>query len=638
VLPTIGAIALLVAAAGLRFVQIDAQSLWYDEGVSAGMIGQDPIAIIRAAAADFHPPLYYLILAAWAKVLGDSTWAIRGLSACAGVVLVVATWRLATHLFGATGGWLAGFWATVSPLGIAFSQELRMYMPVAAAVAVAAWCSVIWLDDASGKPTTSGGAPLCRARTWSLWGYVLAATVALYLQYVAVLGLGAIGLYGLARARGWASWRWLGANAAVAGLFAPWLPVFHHQLTVGKTATTAHTAVSSVLPNAFGALLVGIDGAPVATGAAAALLAAIVVFGTAVALCQGSRGSLPALLLIVPLAGVTAYAAWKSVFEVRYVLVALPAVAMSGAAGVSTLSDALSRIVAGPATKALAVMGAGTLIAAICGSADLRYYMAPLHPHDDYRGLAQTIRAQAEPNDAVLLYPPGQDHVFNYYYRGPDAVVGLPLQRPPDSAQVQATLASLASTHPRIWVVDYGATEADPPGLVATWLAQHAFVSSHRWFGSVQLLLYATEQGHAPPEASTHARFGNGAELTGYTLPEAGILPGSTLRLVLTWRDVAPIDARYTVFTHLLDGNNKVVTQHDGEPAGSTRPTTTWQVGEQIVDLHGMVLPSRLPPGAYTVEVGMYASATLVRAPLLPDPGQAATDRVLLGKVTVLSP
>jgi mannosyltransferase len=104
----VGAGLLLAGAAGLRFFRIGSQSLWYDEGVSAGAIGRGPLAIVHGVAADFHPPLYYLLLAAWARAFGTSEPALRGLSACAGILLVLVTWRLATRLFGGRVGWLAG--------------------------------------------------------------------------------------------------------------------------------------------------------------------------------------------------------------------------------------------------------------------------------------------------------------------------------------------------------------------------------------------------------------------------------------------------------------------------------------------------------------------------------------------------
>ena len=56
-------------AAALRWFRIDAQSLWYDEGISAHQLTRSFPDIVGAAALDTHPPLYYETLKAWAEQL-----------------------------------------------------------------------------------------------------------------------------------------------------------------------------------------------------------------------------------------------------------------------------------------------------------------------------------------------------------------------------------------------------------------------------------------------------------------------------------------------------------------------------------------------------------------------------------------
>ncbi|HEV7213606.1 MAG TPA: glycosyltransferase family 39 protein, partial [Chloroflexota bacterium] len=325
--------ALVVVALALRFFRIDAQSLWYDEGVSAGMVGVGPLAIMQRAAADFHPPLYYLLLAGWARLFGDSVVALRGLTACFGALLVIATWQLATQLFGVRVGWFAGFWAALSPLGIAYAQELRMYMPEASCVALAACFAVVWLDTpiASTKPAA-------RRAVWWLAGYVVLAAVALYLQYMAVFGLAPIGLYGVWRAGRARIGRWLAANAAVLLLFAPWLPTLYYQVEVGKKA--AEQGAHDVIPAAVQSLLTGDQGVLVARTAVLLLLGLLALTGAAITLRQGSRGALPLLLVLGPLAGTAVFGALRSVYEVHFILAALPGVAILGAAGSAAVAGA----------------------------------------------------------------------------------------------------------------------------------------------------------------------------------------------------------------------------------------------------------------------------------------------------------
>src|SRR5215207_4585726 len=93
-------LAVAVLAAGLRWYRIDAQSLWYDEGISAFQLTRSLGDILYAASLDSHPPLYYWTLKAWGETVGASELALRSLSAVWGVVAVVLTWLIGRRLFG----------------------------------------------------------------------------------------------------------------------------------------------------------------------------------------------------------------------------------------------------------------------------------------------------------------------------------------------------------------------------------------------------------------------------------------------------------------------------------------------------------------------------------------------------------
>ena len=101
-------------------------------------------------------------------------------------------------------------------------------------------------------------------------------------------------------------------------------------------------------------------------------------------------------------------------------------------------------------------------------------------------------------------------------------------------------------------------------------------------------------------------RFGEVAELIGYDLPQTNFTPGEPVRVVLYWRALDGADeADYKVFSHLLADDGHLVAQHDGRPAGGTRPTTGWVPGEIVADPHPMVF--REPyTGSARVEVGLY--------------------------------
>ena len=82
------AVLLLWVATWLRFHHLGAQSFWNDEGNSARLSERTLQLIIEGTASDIHPPLYYLLLRGWRELLGDSEFALRALSAFAGLLVV----------------------------------------------------------------------------------------------------------------------------------------------------------------------------------------------------------------------------------------------------------------------------------------------------------------------------------------------------------------------------------------------------------------------------------------------------------------------------------------------------------------------------------------------------------------------
>lgn len=125
----------------------------------------------------------------------------------------------------------------------------------------------------------------------------------------------------------------------------------------------------------------------------------------------------------------------------------------------------------------------------------------------------------------------------------------------------------------------------------------------------------------APPPTNTpqagisgevHARFGDFAELVGYSLPSAQVTVAEPLMLTLYWRKlegVSPVN--YIVFTHLLTEGGQLIAQHDGAPARGTRPLDTWANGETIVDVHPMAFyeDAATYSGAAQIVVGLYDPA-----------------------------
>ncbi|HLZ30992.1 MAG TPA: glycosyltransferase family 39 protein [Chloroflexota bacterium] len=585
-------------AAALRWFRIDAQSLWYDEGISAFQLTRSFPDIVGAAALDTHPPLYYETLKAWADVFGSSELGLRSLSAVCGLLAVVLTWLIGRRLFGPLVASVAALLLAVAPLAVYYSQEVRMYAQVTALGLLAVYAYTRRND----------------------WLYAVAGIATLYSQYLGVALLLALNLHALVwwRTRTRREWlTWLAANVVVAVGFLPWLPTFLAQQN--HALNTHPRTLTGLLLDTLTAYGGGIANGNVFLVAGGAL-AVLAVVGWGFSLRdRGERehASLALLVWLLPLGLVLGLGLRSGLFELRYLVVSLPGLVLL--AGLAVV-----RLLRQPVVVTVAAM-----LAVVPAALGLQQqYFDPALARDDYRGLVAAIEREARPTDAVLLSAPNQVEIFGYYYRGPLATIGLPAQRPIDPQDTVQRLDAMRARYDRIWLVSWAMGEADPRGVIATWLAENGFQATHAWYGSVQLALV----GFGPSNASTEhidTQLDNGIVLEAYRLASRSLKPGETLALTLVWRaERGPTADRWKVFTHLLDASSKVVAQRDAEPADNLRPTTSWQPGERIDDNYGIVVPADLPAGSYTLEIGMYQGET--RATFA---GQG--DHLVLGQVQV---
>ncbi len=140
-----------------------------------------------------------------------------------------------------------------------------------------------------------------------------------------------------------------------------------------------------------------------------------------------------------------------------------------------------------------------------------------------------------------------------------------------------------------------------------------------------------------PFSQAVNAAFGNPAEITlqGVDLPQTSIQPGQTLPLTLIWQAVAVPGTNYAIFVHIADAQGQIVAQRDGLPMQGFRPTISWRAGEVIIDPQDVAIGADVPPGDYTVWVGLYDPDTFVR-PFTVWNGQELPDgRVPVGQITV---
>ncbi|MCC7451829.1 MAG: PD40 domain-containing protein [Anaerolineae bacterium] len=131
--------------------------------------------------------------------------------------------------------------------------------------------------------------------------------------------------------------------------------------------------------------------------------------------------------------------------------------------------------------------------------------------------------------------------------------------------------------------------------------------------GSYELTIeWATPGQPGSPAGAIYtkkAKFGEFITLESAGLNSQKLRAGDVLKVSLQWTATQPIAKRYTVFIHLLDASGKLVAQQDRELGNNPVNVTPEPSDQRIIDTHDFVLPDNLPPGVYSVEVGVYDSA-----------------------------
>jgi 4-amino-4-deoxy-L-arabinose transferase-like glycosyltransferase len=199
----------------LRWIHLGAESLWFDEGMTAWLVGVPFKEMTAFMRQDASFPLLFVLLKGWTKLFGDSEAGMRSLSALAATLSLIVVARLA---WGITKSNLATIGATlifaVSPLQVEYAKDARYYALLCLFLLIAFECVRTHLEN---------------NRVWPLIVFALAAAASLYTHQIAAFYLLGIDIAWLIlpseqpmriRLRNAAM-----ANMAVVVLYAPWLPI-----------------------------------------------------------------------------------------------------------------------------------------------------------------------------------------------------------------------------------------------------------------------------------------------------------------------------------------------------------------------------------------------------------------------------
>ncbi len=625
---------LLLLAIGLRLYRLDAQSLWNDEGNAVRAAERTIPLILAAARGDIHPPGYYLLLSCWQALMGMEEFAVRALSAFCDVLTVALTYRLGRQALGRGVGLGGAFLLALSPLAVYYSQEARMYALLGLLATASTFSLYRMMPD--GKQQTSFAlrpSPFV-PRPPSAIAYVFCAVAGLYTHYAFPFILL---VHNLLFAGWWAAWGrrepnrwrlvagWALMQGAAALLFLPWLPIALRAVTSWPSAGGGYVLGEALL-DVTRVLTVGITQEMASADPTLLAMGGLLLVGVAGGLLHSRDGRAASIALstwlLVPIALMFAFDLYKPAY-LKFLITVLPPVALLAAQGAETMGRAIvhgwqaSRRAQGRkgersfplrlcALRFVSSTAILFVVALLLVPSLHNLYFDPAYARDDYRQIVADIKAMARPGDGIVLNSANQWEVFTYYYRDGAPVYPLPRSRPPEAAVVAAELEQIAATHQRLFVAYWGESEADPQGLIESWLAANAYPAVSRWYGRVRVVVYGLAARPGEPAEAVDAHFGETVRLLGYAPGETSGSPGQVIPVTLFWQADSPLTVRLKVFIHLLDEAGNLVAQNDSEPLGNLAPTTSWPTGERVVDRHGVLLPAELPPGSYQLVLGLY--------------------------------
>jgi 4-amino-4-deoxy-L-arabinose transferase-like glycosyltransferase len=672
---------ILLLAAALRFYRLTEvpPGLHYDEAfkgaMARGLKDGGPLPLFFASNQGEEPLATYLVAAAL-DLVGQEPWVIRLPSAIVGTLTVFLAWWLGRELFALAR---AGSFPPSGPSAAGRPTELGqqiMGLGTALVLAILYWhlsfsrigmepILVPFFATLTFATLTHGlnSGYAARPHYWSfaLAGLALGSSLYTYKAgYFVPVVAAAFLAYAVIADR--AFLRRHGRGLLLMGLVAVLvvLPIglyfaahpedFLHRPTsvtvVGTTTSqSSWQALAQNLPRVLGMFFVqgdanprsNLPGRPVLDPFLALLF--VVGLGRALAGFRRPAFVLPVLWLVVMIVPtlVTEYAP-----HFARAIGATPAVALLCALGLWTVWQGAARLGrrwVEAAAVVLLVVGM-----AFSGVSTARAYFHTWAQSPDLfyaydvglvqvAGLINTRPA----GEAVYLTPTARDHyTLQFLARRPfasfDGRAGSVLPPPGQAATVIVLLREDEVTLPSL-------QKWRPDGQII-WTTVDSF--GRPYAAAYYLPPLASESTRVPsPDHPVDVTFANAVRLLGYSLDAETAKPGDTRYLTLYWQALSPLHQDYTAFAHLLGEHNPATNGplwagHDSQPDGGYYPTTAWQPGEVILDVHPIAIPADAPPGDYQLEAGLYLLATMERLPALDAAGNSLPDSAArLGMIKV---
>jgi hypothetical protein len=234
----------------------------------------------------------------------------------------------------------------------------------------------------------------------------------------------------------------------------------------------------------------------------------------------------------------------------------------------------------------------------------LTFLLAHTHalPSTQLQQSVALLNQSAQPGDAIITNDPAIAMPLAELYKGHAPILGLNNGGFPLPEDVTTRLNQTIAHHIQIWWLPNWLPPEE--SAIEQTLRLQTIPARQQNFNGQRLVLFV-QPPTITPNPAIDVTFDNQIKLAeAFYWPT--ISANSALPVELHWQALRPVTDDYQVFIHLVDSQGKIIAQADGQPAQWARPTSTWAVGEIIVDRHGLWLPSEVTPGEYRLRIGLY--------------------------------
>ena len=527
-------VALLILAFALRLYRLGDRSVWWDEGWSVWVARQSVAEIAQQTGHDVHPPFYFSLLHGWRIGSGDSEFGLRAFSAYLGTLTISATYIVGRAVGGKKLGLLAALFLTISRFHIIWSQEIRMYSLAALLAVLAAWMAIrVWERQ--------------RSVDYALYIFFMTAglyTLYLFFPVVVAANIAWLWVFWHSRRRWRDLAKWAAAQLSILILLAPWVLYALSGFLSNSSATPI--SMSDFLKIYWTVLVMGIPLNVEAFTRYTVPVLFVFLFGLVALIWQARRDwrmarniTLFLAGLLIPIAVVfyvtiPKTGAYAPPFSPRYLVI------FTGYYSI-LLAWGILRLGANRRWPLILLLSLVVLVASWMG---LRSYHQGRVLLDDYKSLAATLEAYAQPNDAAILYSDRDWPIFAYHYR--EQWSGVPNGWDVTPEVAESYLRPIWEQHDGLWLVTtpYGG-ETDPQGHIPAWLEGEAVAVTEAIYGDKGLHFFARTPERVQsidrlaettsPQFGAYSMAAPGIRFIGYDLPSRTYHSGDTIYIGTYW-------------------------------------------------------------------------------------------------------